>query len=158
MNLRKTQGFTLIELVVVIAIIGVLASIALPKYMTYRERSQILLMATDLKSFEKGFITYNFMTGGFPNDCHLPAPDNLPPGAGMENYLEATRWSTSPYLGGNYNWEGPDSYAYAGISLFNTTATTHQLRILDSMLDDGNLNLGKFRQTSNGRYTFIIDE
>ena len=141
-----------------IAIIGFLAAIAIPKYITYRERSQILVMATDLKSFEKAFLTYNIMTGNFPNDCHLPLPDHLPPGAGMEDYLDATRWATSPFLGGNYNWEGPDNYAYAGISIFNTSATTQQLRILDSILDDGNLVQGKFRQTPNGRYTLIIDE
>ena len=158
MKSRKNQGFTLIELIIVIAIIAILSAIAVPKFITYRERANILVMASNLKSFEKAFITYNFMTGGFPNDCHLPPPDNLPPGAGMENYLDATLWSTSPYLGGNYNWEGPDNYAYAGISIFNTTATSRQLGILDTMLDDGNLTQGKFRQTSNGRYTFIIDE
>jgi hypothetical protein len=32
------------------------------------------------------------------------------------------------------------------------------LELLDSMLDDGDLTQGKFRQTPNGRYTYIIDE
>ena len=51
--MRKQQGFTLIELMIVIAIIGILASMAVTAYQTYTVRAQVaeaLNMATGAKA------------------------------------------------------------------------------------------------------------
>lgn len=55
-NLHR-RGFTLIEIIVVIAILGVLAGIAVPRYSGFRNRTETVVCQTNLKSLERLFET-----------------------------------------------------------------------------------------------------
>jgi len=64
--IKRTQGFTLIELMIVVAIIGILAAIAIPAYQDYTIRAQVS-EGINLASGAKAAIAEYFMdTGPLP--------------------------------------------------------------------------------------------
>lgn len=159
---KSKSGFTLIEVSIVVAIIGLLAMMSIPAVRKARTRSQITAVVNDLRVFGDAFEQYSMERGRYPAESHLEEPHHLPSDV-MEGYLDAVKWASRTPLGGFYNWEAPSwgesgIYDYAGIALFEVAASVAQLRELDTMIDDGNLLTGRFRRTPNDRYTWIIEE
>ncbi|MFL6540506.1 MAG: type II secretion system protein, partial [Chthoniobacterales bacterium] len=60
MNRRKqrTRGFTLIEIMVVVAIIALLAAVAVPGFLRARKRSQASRVLNDLRSIDSAVDQY----------------------------------------------------------------------------------------------------
>ena len=56
--LRKNRGFTLIELLVVITIIGIIASLAMPKYQEWIERAESVTCINNLRQVGVGVLSY----------------------------------------------------------------------------------------------------
>lgn len=67
-EMKKQQGFTLIELMIVVAIIGILAAIAIPAYQDYTIRAQVS-EGLNLSGGAKAAVTEFYQDqGAFPAD------------------------------------------------------------------------------------------
>lgn len=63
----RQQGFTLIELMIVIAIVGILAAIALPAYQDYTVRARMSEPMARLAEAKTTISEFYSATGGLPN-------------------------------------------------------------------------------------------
>ncbi|WP_180682352.1 prepilin-type N-terminal cleavage/methylation domain-containing protein [Tepidicella baoligensis] len=72
---RAQQGFTLIELMIVVAIIGILAAIAIPQYTEYVNRSRINACLAEASAHVKGRAAA-IISGLDPTDYEATRNDN----------------------------------------------------------------------------------
>ena len=76
----KPTGFTLIELMIVVAIIGILASIAIPAYQDYTIRAQVVEAFSITSELKLSINDYYKDRGRFPSnnaEAGVPAPNHL---------------------------------------------------------------------------------
>jgi general secretion pathway protein G len=63
---RRQQGFTLLELLVVIVIIGLLSAFVAPKYFGQVGKSKAQIAKAQIESFDKALDQYRIDTGHYP--------------------------------------------------------------------------------------------
>jgi type IV pilus assembly protein PilA len=75
----KQQGFTLIELMIVVAIIGILAAVAIPAFMEYMKKSKSSEASLNLNKIGKNLKTEFQSNSSFPINDGALAPTNASP-------------------------------------------------------------------------------
>ena len=73
-RMRTRGGFTLVELMIVVALIGVLSAIAIPGFLSYQARSRRAESYTNLSALAVAEKSYQATDGAF-HDSALPWPD-----------------------------------------------------------------------------------
>ena len=95
-KINNKKGFTLVELVVVIAILGILAAIAVPKFASSQEQARINSHNTNVKTLESAAVMF-VAEKGFPDAKTEWKKDGS---ATWGNYIQA--WPSNPTNTGDY--------------------------------------------------------
>jgi len=66
MNIKDQRGFTLIEIMVVVVILGILAALVVPKFLGREEQAQKTKAAVDIKAIEEALALFKLDNGFFP--------------------------------------------------------------------------------------------
>jgi prepilin-type N-terminal cleavage/methylation domain-containing protein len=96
MRLNNQRGFTLLELLVVVAIIGALAGIAIPQYNSLREKGERASIISECGSIYRMLIVYFIEYDGYPNAT--VSPPGEPP---VFDLTTLSPISNPAYMGGS---------------------------------------------------------
>ena len=121
--LQQTTGFTLVELMLVVVIIGVLAAMIVPRLAGRTEQAKIARAKSDIASIGLALDLYELDLGSYPSGASLDPlskKDSLPSGANAEAwkgpYLK--RQMMDPW-GKEYQYKQPSESSEKDYDLFS---------------------------------------
>lgn len=156
----RRPGFTLIELMMVVSIIGLLAVIAIPHMRRARMRAQDSAFINDLRVISDSVLEqYAITTGNYPEDSNVREEPS-----GVADYKPRWfDWTEQTPIGGYWDWDraatrGEEVHGcYAGLSVIEPQRTSIQMLDIDKRIDDGVLASGRFRGHTNG-YIYVLED
>ncbi len=151
---RALHGFTLVEIMVILAIIGILATLSVPASQRAMKRARAGRFLNDLRVLNGAFEQYRFEHQDWP-----PEADSREVPAGMGPYLGSFPFADDTPIGGAWDWDNDAHDITAGISVVGPAFTpTEMAEMVDAKIDDGNLSSGGFQQTAGAIFTNILEQ
>ena len=148
MRKQLQKGFTLIELMIVVAIIGILASIALPAYQTYVAKSNITSIQASAAAGKTAVWQYYVENGAMPTTAaELALDSNLASFDGLMSGGELPGGSTGAFTAGADDTSMSYIVTLAGIN-GNVNAST----VTFAYEDDGDALLFTCTTTVDNKY------
>src|SRR5680860_650314 len=114
-NQQHQQGFTIVELLVVIVVIGILAAITIVSYTGISQKATVVSLISDLDNASKQLKLYQVEYSSFPsvmNGSNCPtAPVN------------DTKYCLKPSSGNTYTYSSPSPYSLFALTATNTASS-----------------------------------
>jgi prepilin-type N-terminal cleavage/methylation domain-containing protein len=150
---NRAAAFTLVEIMIVVAIIGNLALVAVPSYMRARRTAQHVRFASDLRTVSAALELYAAENNRYPAE----AAAGVQP-SGLAPYLKSVVFNAPTSIGGLWDWDFNQGYAVAALCVdLSLDADPIQMVGIDTKIDNGILSTGSFRERSVRRYAYIIE-
>ena len=140
-KLRSNQGFTLLEIIVVVAIIAILAAYIAPKVTGRVDDARISKAKSDIRVLESSLELYKLDNFVYPsNDQGLEALVNKPSGSNTRNWRDGgyIKKLTKDPWGNEYRYVYPGSNGEFDVSSLGSDAAAGGA---DEAADIGNWNL-----------------
>ncbi|MDQ8201603.1 prepilin-type N-terminal cleavage/methylation domain-containing protein [Pelagicoccus sp. SDUM812003] len=156
MNVKRSsaKGFTLIEIMIVVAIIGVLAFIAIPAFQKYLRNARAATFSSDVRTLAHAGAQYLLESGWYVNNTDS---GTFPPE--LEGYFSERKFNLGTSLGGVWDFE------QFGLGDFSSAVGVHGpshgddvFVLVDQAIDDGNLSTGLFQKLAADRYYYVIED
>jgi|CXWK01.1.fsa_nt_gi general secretion pathway protein G len=128
---RTTRGFTLIEVMVVVVILGILATIVYFSVSSMRDKAKFAKVLSDMDSIRVAIELYRQ-----DNNGKYPPNDNLgdvPPGLGP--YLPGGVWPETPWPGAQYDWDNVENIDTVSVNTYDPYGEPPG--IINELDDDG---------------------